>query len=163
MRTGIADLPLHYGSCPKWLFPRMKKLGRAITEVIVLEFGRDEFLRRIADPFFFQSLGCVLGFDWHSSGLTTTVTGALKEGLETDLGVTVLGGKGRASRKTPEEIENLENSFSLVPKNRGAKIREQTCSQGRQQLRSVWFCPLSSQLLRDRRRQVGGCSAGHVR
>lgn len=113
MKTGVADLPLHYGSCPKWLFPRMKKLGRAITEIIVLEFGKDEFLRRIADPFFFQSFGCVLGFDWHSSGLTTTVTGALKEGLGTDLGLAVLGGKGRASRKTPEQIENLENVFSL--------------------------------------------------
>ncbi|OGI12595.1 hypothetical protein A3K64_01675 [Candidatus Micrarchaeota archaeon RBG_16_36_9] len=113
MKTGVADLPLHYGSCPKWLFPRMKKLGRAVTEIIVLEFGRDEFLRRISDPFFFQSFGCVLGFDWHSSGLTTTVTGALKEGLGTDLGLTVLGGKGRASRKTPSEIDKLEKIFSL--------------------------------------------------
>ncbi len=113
MKTGVADLPLHYGSCPKWLFPRMKKLGRAVTEIIVLEYGRDEFLRRISDPFFFQSFGCALGFDWHSSGLTTTVTGALKEGLGTDLGIAVLGGKGRASRKTPEQIEKLESIFSL--------------------------------------------------
>lgn len=113
MKTGVADLPLHYGSCPRWLFKRMKKLGRAVTEIIVLEFGKDEFLRRISDPFFFQSFSCVLGFDWHSSGVTTTVTGALKEGLGTDLGLTVLGGKGRASRKTPEQIENLEKIFSL--------------------------------------------------
>jgi hypothetical protein len=113
MKTGVADLPLHYGSCPKWLFPRMKKLGRALSEMIILEFGKDEFLRRISDPFFFQSFGCILGFDWHSSGVTTTVTGALKEGLGNDLGVAILGGKGRASRRTPQEIEALENIFSL--------------------------------------------------
>jgi len=113
MKTGVADLPLHYGSCPKWLFERMKKLGRAVTEIIILEFGKDEFLRRISDPFFFNSLGCVLGFDWNSSGLTITVTGALKEGLGTDLGLAVLGGKGRASRKTPKEIDNLDKIFSL--------------------------------------------------
>lgn len=113
MKTGVADLPLHYGSCPKWLFPKMKRLGRAVSEIIILEFGKDEFLRRISDPFFFQSMGCVLGFDWHSSGLTTTVTGALKEGLGTDLGLAVLGGKGRASRKTPQEIENLAGTFPL--------------------------------------------------
>ncbi len=113
MKTGVADLPLHYGSCPKWLFPRMKKLGRAVSEVVILEYGKDEFLRRISDPFWFQALGCILGFDWHSSGLTTTVTGALKEGLGNDLGVAVLGGKGRASRKTPEEIDRLENVFSM--------------------------------------------------
>jgi len=91
----------------------MKKLGRAVSEIIIYEFGRDEFLRRISDPFFFQSFACVLGFDWHSSGVTTTVTGALKEGLGNDLGLAVLGGKGRASRKTPIEIESLEKTFSL--------------------------------------------------
>jgi hypothetical protein len=114
MKTGVADLPLHYGSCPKWLFPRMKKLGRAISEVAILEYGKDEFLRRVSDPFWFQALGCVLGFDWHSSGLTTTVTGALKEGLGNDMGLAVLGGKGKASKKTPQEIENLESVFSLT-------------------------------------------------
>ena len=113
LKTGIADLPLHYGSCPKWLFSRMKKLGRAVSEIVINEFGKDEFLRRISDPFWFQAFACVLGFDWHSSGVTTTVTGALKEGLGNDLGLAVLGGKGKASRKTPEEIEKLENVFSL--------------------------------------------------
>jgi len=113
MRTGVADLPLHYGRCPRWLFKRMKKLGRAVSEIIIYEFGKDEFLRRIADPFFFQSFACVLGFDWHSSGVTTTVTGALKEGLNNDLGIVVLGGKGKASRKTPEQIEKLDSIFSL--------------------------------------------------
>jgi len=107
MRTGIATVPLDYGKCPPWLFLRMKKLGRAIAETIVEEFGAEEFLRRLSDPIWFQSLGCVLGFDWNSSGLTTTVLGALKVALfdiQDSLGVYVCGGKGKTSRKTPEEI-----------------------------------------------------------
>ncbi len=107
MRKGIANLPLHYGSAPKWLFERMKILSSKIIEIIIIEFGFDEFLRRISDPYFFQSLGCVLGFDWHSSGLTTTLTAAIKEGIkgkEKELGIFIAGGKGKASRKTPEEI-----------------------------------------------------------
>ncbi len=116
MRTGVADLPLHWGSCPRWLFERMKKLGRKISEIIVLEFGRDEFLKRISDPFFFQSFACVLGFDWHSSGVTTTVCGALKEAKLQDLGVAVLGGKGKSSRKTLQEIEDIGTRFSLTEK-----------------------------------------------
>lgn len=116
MKTGITDLPLHYGSCPAWLFQRMKKLGKAITEIIVIEYGKDEFLRRISDPFFFQSFACVLGFDWHSSGVTTTLTGALKEASLKELGIAVLGGKGKASRKTPDEIEALAEEFSFTDK-----------------------------------------------
>ena len=113
-RSGIADLPLHWGSAPKWLFGRMKKLSREIAEIVILEYGKDEFLRRISDPFWFQAFACVLGFDWHSSGVTTTVTGALKEGLKSgELGIVFLGGKGKASRKTPEEIKNIDNVFSL--------------------------------------------------
>jgi len=107
VKRGFADLPLHGGQCPPWLFQRMKRLGGAIIETIVSFFGPEEFLRRIADPVFFQSLGCLLGFDWHSSGLTTTLCGALKEGIrgkEDALGVYVCGGKGGVSRKTPEEI-----------------------------------------------------------
>jgi len=106
-RSGFADLPLHGGQCPPWLFERMKRLGGCIIEAIVALFGPEEFLRRIADPVFFQSLGCLLGFDWHSSGLTTTLCGALKEavrGKEKDLGLYICGGKGGTSRKTPEEI-----------------------------------------------------------
>lgn len=106
-RTGIANLPLHGGKAPAWLFQRMVKLSREITLVIVEEYGSEEMLMRLSDPFWFQALGCVLGFDWHSSGLTTTVTGALKEGikgLEQEIGFFVCGGKGRTSRKTPEEI-----------------------------------------------------------
>lgn len=114
MRTGKADLPLHHGSCPKWLFERMVKLGRSITEVIVLEHGRNEFLRKISDPFWFQALACVLGWDFHSSGATTVVTAVLKEAIEpTKLGIAVLGGKGRVSIRTPEEIESLGDVFGL--------------------------------------------------
>lgn len=107
MRTGVANLPLHKGHCPPWLFQHMKRLGAAILQVIAEEFGPEEILRRLADPVWFQALGCVLGFDWHSSGLTTTVCGALKEGLaecSRDVGVFMAGGKGRTSRRTPEEI-----------------------------------------------------------
>ncbi len=106
-RTGMADLPLHGGHAPRWLFARMVRLSRALVEVIAIEFGVNEFLRRLADPYWFQAFGCVLGFDWHSSGLTTTVCGALKEALaplSADLGLFVCGGKARASRRTPEEI-----------------------------------------------------------
>lgn len=114
MRTGSCDLPLHQGRCPPWLFGRMKELGGAITEAIILEYGSDEYLRRLSDPYFFQSLGCVLGFDWHSSGLTTTVCGALKEALEErNLGVAFLGGKGKTSKKTPEEIVRIGEQWSL--------------------------------------------------
>ncbi len=106
-RTGTADLPLHGGHAPRWLFSRMVRLSRALVEVIALEFGVEEFLRRIADPHWFQAFGCVLGFDWHSSGLTTTVCGAVKEAIKPiaeDLGLFVCGGKAKASRRTPEEI-----------------------------------------------------------
>ncbi|MGB9920372.1 MAG: DUF763 domain-containing protein [Moorellales bacterium] len=117
MRTGIADLPLHGGKCPAWLFERMQRLGSAIIEVIVTEYGPREVLRRLADPFWFQALGCVLGFDWHSSGLTTTVCGALKEGLrgrEKDLGVFIAGGKGKTSLRTPQEIEGQAQRYGIT-------------------------------------------------
>jgi hypothetical protein len=106
-RTGYAHLPLHGGKAPHYLFERMVPLSREIVLYIAREFGRKEVLRRLSDPYWFQAFGCVLGFDWHSSGLTTTVCGALKEGLrgtEKELGVFVAGGKGATSRKTPAEI-----------------------------------------------------------
>jgi hypothetical protein len=115
-RTGIAQLPLHGGKAPVWLFQRMVRLGREIVRIIVEEDGPEEILRRISDPFWFQSLGCVLGFDWHSSGVTTTVCGALKEGLrerERELGLIIAGGKGATSRKTPGEILAAGEKFSL--------------------------------------------------
>ncbi|MBU1049475.1 DUF763 domain-containing protein [Candidatus Bipolaricaulota bacterium] len=107
MRTGTSDLPLHHGRAPRWLFQRMTRLAGSITELMVLEHGVDGLLSRISDPFWFQSLGCVLGFDWHSSGVTTTTCGAIKEGIkgkEEELGLFVAGGKGAASRETPAEI-----------------------------------------------------------
>lgn len=115
MKTGVANLPLHGGHCPKWLFPRMKNLSREMSKIIVYEYGQDELLRRLSDPFWFQAFGCVLGFDWHSSGLTTTVCGALKEGLnEEQIGLSVCGGKGKTSRKTPDEIKENAQAFSLT-------------------------------------------------
>ncbi len=110
VRTGSADLPLHGGQVPPWLAARMARLGRLIVEVLVREYGRHELLRRLADPFWFQSLGCVMGMDWHSSGITTSVLGALKRGLEPvrwELGVHVCGGRGRHSRATPGELTAL--------------------------------------------------------
>jgi hypothetical protein len=117
-RTGIANLPLHHGKAPRWLFERMVSLAREITIVIVTEFGPEEMLRRLSNPYWFQAFGCVLGFDWHSSGVTTTLCGALKEGIkgiERDLGLYVAGGKGRTSRKTPSEIEIWGEKIALDP------------------------------------------------
>jgi len=108
MRTGITQLPLHGGRAPAWLFGRMKLLAREIVLVILKGHGSGELLRRLSDPFWFQALGCALGFDWHSSGLTTTTCGAIKEGIrgmEHEIGFFVCGGKGRVSRATPREIE----------------------------------------------------------
>jgi hypothetical protein len=109
-RAGSADLPLHGGHVPKWLADRMTRLGTVIAETIVHHYGRDEFLRRLAHPFWFQSFGCVMGMDWHSSGITTSVIGALKRGLtplERELGLHVCGGRGSHSRKTPHELEKI--------------------------------------------------------
>jgi uncharacterized protein len=113
---GTADLPLHGGHVPMWLASRMARLGRLIVETLVLEYGRDEVLRRLADPFWFQSLGCVMGMDWHSSGITTSVLGALKRGLApvaTELGIHVCGGRGRYSRRTPDELLALGEKISI--------------------------------------------------
>ncbi|MFZ5954951.1 MAG: DUF763 domain-containing protein [Nanoarchaeota archaeon] len=114
MKTGQVDLPLHPGKAPRWLFSRMVKLSKPISEILIMEYGRDEFLKRISNPYFFQSLGCVLGFDWHSSGLTTTLTGALKQAFnEQELGIKIAGGKGKTSRKTPDEIQNIGDKFGI--------------------------------------------------
>jgi uncharacterized protein len=106
-RAGSADLPLHSGRVPWWLGDRMTRLGAVIAEAIVLEYGRDEFLRRLAHPFWFQSFGAVMGMDWHSSGITTSMIGALKRGLAPlagELGIHVCGGRGQHSRRTPTEL-----------------------------------------------------------
>ena len=106
-RSGSADLPLHNGYVPKWLADRMARLGAVITHAIVHHYGRDEFLRRLSNPFWFQSFGAVMGMDWHSSGITTSVLGALKRGLgplQGELGLHVCGGRGKHSRRTPDEL-----------------------------------------------------------
>ena len=111
-RAGSADLPLHGGRVPKWLSQRMARLGAVICQAIVHEYGRDELLSRLSHPFWFQSFGAVMGMDWHSSGITTSVIGALKGGLrplENELGLHVCGGRGRHSRKTPEELVAIGN------------------------------------------------------
>jgi hypothetical protein len=109
-RTGSADLPLHGGQVPPWLATRMSSLGAIVTHAIVHHYGRDEFLQRLSHPFWFQSFGAVMGMDWHSSGITTSVIGALKRGLQPlagELGIHVCGGRGQHSRKTPDELRLL--------------------------------------------------------
>src|SRR5512133_2672652 len=137
-RTGSADLPLHGGRVPPWLFERMARLGRVLAEAIVQEYGREELLRRLSHPFWFQSLGCLMGMDWHSSGITTSVVGALQRGLaplERELGIRVCGGRGRHSRRTPGELaafgertgldgEALARTSRLVAKVDGAAVQD---------------------------------------
>ena len=113
-KTGVANLPLHNGKAPRWLFKRMVALSKGITEVIIYEYGKDEFLRRISDPFWFQALSCVLGYDFHSSGTTTVTCGALKEAIDPqEFGFAIAGGKGKTSRKTPDEIKQLGELYNL--------------------------------------------------
>ncbi|HEY6803650.1 MAG TPA: DUF763 domain-containing protein [Pyrinomonadaceae bacterium] len=109
-RSGVADLPLHGGRVPPWLAERMTLLGTAITETVVSHYGRSAFLTRLSDPFWFQALGAVMGMDWHSSGITTSVMGALKRGLtekSEELGIYVCGGRGKFSRNTPNELRSI--------------------------------------------------------
>src|SRR5215469_4029276 len=109
-RSGSADLPLHGGRVPHWLAHRMTRLGTVISETIILHYGRDDLLRRLAHPFWFQSFGAVMGMDWHSSGITTSVIGALKRGLAPragELGLHVCGGRGAHSRRTPGELLDI--------------------------------------------------------
>ena len=114
-RAGTANLPLHGGQVPKWLADRMARLGAVISEAIIHHYGRDEMLRRLAHPFWFQLFGAVMGMDWHSSGITTSVIGALKRGLspsanELDF---IGGGRGRYSRKTPGELVTLRDQLGF--------------------------------------------------
>lgn len=111
-RTGSANLPLHYGRVPPWLADRMAKLGAVMSQAIIHHYGRDELLRRLAHPFWFQSFGAVMGMDWHSSGITTSVIGALKRGLtplSKELGIHICGGRGKYSRQTPQELISIGN------------------------------------------------------
>lgn len=115
-RSGHADLPLHYGRVPEWLASRMAKLSRAIVESILLEYGKGELMKRLSDPLWFQSLGAVLGMDWHSSGITTSVVGALKKAINPiskELGLYVCGGRGKHSRNTPYELTRIADQTGL--------------------------------------------------
>lgn len=126
-RSGSADLPLHGGRVPPWLATRMSSLGAIVTQAIVHHYGRDEFLRRLSHPFWFQSFGAVMGMDWHSSGITTSVIGALKRGLKPmkhELGIRVCGGRGGHSRKTPDELRLLGEhlGFDSAPLIRASRL-----------------------------------------
>lgn len=115
-RSGTANLPLHYGYVPEWLATRMAKLGLAITESIIAEYGQNEILRRLSDPFWFQSFGAVMGMDWHSSGVTTSVMGALKRAINPqakELGIFICGGKGKSSKQTPYELVTVAERTGL--------------------------------------------------
>src|SRR3954469_2669625 len=115
-RSGSANLPLHGGRVPPWLAGRMARLGRVIVEAISHHYGTEEVLRRLSHPFWFQSFGSVMGMDWHSSGITTSVLGALKRGLapvQDELGLFVCGGRGKHSRKTPDELRALGDRLGL--------------------------------------------------
>lgn len=115
-KTGSANLPLHYGRVPSWLADRMTKLGAVLSQAIIHHYGRDELLRRLAHPFWFQSFGAVMGMDWHSSGITTSVIGALKRGLTPlakELGIHVCGGRGRYSRQTPNELIKIGSTVGI--------------------------------------------------
>src|ERR1041385_3325450 len=115
-RSGVADLPLHGGRVPPWLAERMTLLGTAISESVLYHYGAPELLSRLSDPFWFQALGCVMGMDWHSSGITTSVMGALKRGLNPrahELGIYVCGGRGKHSRKTPDELRAVADRENL--------------------------------------------------
>jgi hypothetical protein len=115
-RSGTADLPLHGGYVPIWLAERMAKLGLAIVQNILLDYGKDDLLRRLSDPFWFQSMGAVMGMDWHSSGITTSVMGALKHAVNPhskELGIYICGGKGKYSRQTPDELLRISDKTGL--------------------------------------------------
>ncbi|MCL1671218.1 DUF763 domain-containing protein [Elizabethkingia ursingii] len=115
-RSGTADLPLHYGKVPAWLYERMSALGLSIVEVILADYGKEEVVRRLSDPFWFQSFGAVLGMDWHSSGITTSVMGSLKRAINPNsqsLGLYICGGKGKYSRDTPQELLQIADKTGL--------------------------------------------------
>src|SRR6476620_8888083 len=161
-RSGTAILPLHGGRVPPWLARRMSSLGAIITQAIVHHYGRDEFLQRLSHPFWFQSFGAVMGMDWHSSGITTSVIGALKRGLgplSNELGIHVCGGRGQHSRKTPDELRLLGEriGFDGTKLTRASRLVAKVCRRPR------WLRPLSARVLRDRRREVDDRAAGHER
>src|SRR3954471_12421929 len=152
--TGHASLPLHGGKAPAWLFGRMVRLSREIVIYLASEFGAGEVLSRLSDPFWFQAFGCVLGFDWHSSGVTTTVCGAVKEGLkdiDRELGFFAAGGKGGASRKTPSQITGICEQLGRDPRplvyasKTAAKVDSAAVQDGYQLYHHVFFFTTSGE------------------
>ena len=166
MRTGTATLPLHGGKAPAWLFSRMRLLAREITLVIAGEYGPDEMLRRLSDPFWFQAFGCVLGFDWHSSGVTTTVCGALKDGLEGPR-ARVGADRGRGQGRGVAQDAGGDRGGRGVRRCRStagaAGLRQQDGRQGRQRGAAGRLPDLPPQLLLHPRGPLGGRAAGHER
>ena len=163
-RAGSADLPLHNGRVPAWLGQRMARLGAVIAEAIVLDYGRDEFLRRLAHPFWFQSFGAVMGMDWHSSGITTSVLGALKRGLaprEAELGLFVCGGRGSHSRRTPDELTaiGMRTGLDGAALARASRLVAKVDSAAVQDGFELYL----HGFVRRRRRQVGRGPAGDAR
>ena len=163
-RSGVADLPLHGGRVPAWLATRMETLGTAIAESVLAHYGRPALLSRLSDPFWFQALGTVMGMDWHSSGITTSVIGALKRGLNPrahELGVYICGGRGRHSRNTPREL--LRRRGPHRRRRRRAGAHEPPHRPHRQQRRRRRLPDLSPRLRGDARRRLGGGAARHER
>lgn len=161
-RTGYASLPLHGGKAPAWLFSRMVLLSREILTHIVEEYGAREVLRRMSDPFWFQAFGCVLGFDWHSSGVTTTVCGAVKESLrETgpEWGLFAAGGKGAASKKSPLQIADVCDRLGRDPDRLVHASR--TAAKVEQRRRTGWLSALSPRLLVHLVRRLVRRATGH--
>ena len=163
-RSGVADLPLHGGRVPPWLATRMVMLGTAIVESVLYHYDRSALLSRLSDPFWFQALGSVMGMDWHSSGITTSVMGALKKGLNPrahELGVYICGGRGRQSRNTPAELRDIADRTSLdgdalVRTSRlTARIDNNAVADG--------FQIYLHSFVADIRRRVGDRPAGHER
>ena len=163
-RSGVADLPLHGGRVPPWLAMRMVTLGTAIAESVLHHYGRSALLSRLSDPFWFQAFGSVMGMDWHSSGITTSVMGALKKGLNPrshELGVYVCGGRGRQSRKTPDELRAPRAAHG--PRRRRTGSHQPPHRTHRQQRRRRRLPDLPALVRRDLRRRVGGRAAGDER
>ena len=163
-RAGSADLPLHGGQVPAWLADRMTRLGAVISEAIVHHYGRDELLRRLAHPFWFQSFGAVMGMDWHSSGITTSVIGALKRGLaplRDELGIHVCGGRGKHSRQTPHELVAIGERVGFD----GAALAasEPAGGEGGQRRGAGRFPALPARFHRHRRGPLDRRSAGNER
>jgi hypothetical protein len=160
-RSGTADLPLHDGRVPAWLATRMTELGTAIAEQVILNYGQSEFLTRLSDPFWFHAYGVVIGMDWHSSGITTSVLGALKRGINphfSELGPMVCGSRGRHSVRTPDE----RRAFSLKTGLDGEMLADKPADgTSRQQRRRGWLSALPAFLRHHKNRRMGSGAAGN--